>query len=220
MEPCLQVSSILDDCLYLGAYYTARDENVMRALGITHVVNVSAIELENSFESTTHYSPKYLDIYLHDLADENISIHFQDAHHFIKEALSTPGNKVLVHCRLGVSRSATIVISYLMQFNDMGLKTAFQFVCQRRPIIFPNFGFWDQLVRYECELQGTDSQSSFSLVDYVLHMTNAIRLEDHTKEVEKTESMRKVVREVLSRHTNLRKFTYEVHAALNFRRPE
>ena len=43
----------------------------------------------------------------------DISKHFKKAHEFIDENLKT--RNVLVHCQAGVSRSATIVISYIMK---------------------------------------------------------------------------------------------------------
>jgi len=46
-----------------------------------------------------------------------------------------------VHCFAGVSRSATIVIAYLMQEKEMNMEIAFSFASQARPIIFPNMGF-------------------------------------------------------------------------------
>jgi protein-tyrosine phosphatase len=191
----------------------------MQELGITHIVNVSAIELENAFEKHPTYCPKYLDVYIHDLADENITVHLQDTIEYIRRAIGDNG-KVLVHCRLGVSRSASVIIAYLMQYCDMSLRTAFFHVFARRPIVFPNFGFWDQLVRYECELQGTERAPTLCLTDYVLHMTNTIKLEDHSKDSERTENMRNVVKQVFEKHVNLRLFTYEVHNVLKFNRVE
>ncbi len=52
-----------------------------------------------------------------DDADEDIARHFEEAHDFITQALDTPSS-VLVHCRAGISRSASIVISYLMKRKE------------------------------------------------------------------------------------------------------
>jgi len=51
------------------------------------------------------------------------------------------GGGVLVHCFAGVSRSATCVIAYLMQEQDMTFEEAFSYASKRRPVIFPNMGF-------------------------------------------------------------------------------
>jgi len=46
-----------------------------------------------------------------------------------------------VHCYAGVSRSATIVIAYLMAEMNMGFMDAFSFTKSKRFVVFPNFGF-------------------------------------------------------------------------------
>lgn len=56
---------------------------------------------------------------------------------------------VLVHCHAGVSRSATVVIAYLMQEKDLTFDQAFSFASKKRPVIFPNMGFQRQLQEWE-----------------------------------------------------------------------
>jgi len=53
---------------------------------------------------------------------------------------------------LGVSRSATIVLAYLMKYHHNTIKEAFYFLIEKRPQIWPNEGFLLQLIRYETEL--------------------------------------------------------------------
>ncbi len=60
--------------------------------------------------------------------------------------------RCLVHCAAGVSRSATIVLAYLMKYHHNTLKEAFYFLIEKRPQIWPNEGFLLQLLRYETEL--------------------------------------------------------------------
>jgi len=67
------------------------------------------------------------------------------------------GKKVLVHCAAGVSRSATIVLGYLLTFNNMTLREAHDHLKAARPVIRPNNGFWRQLVELEVELKGVSS---------------------------------------------------------------
>lgn len=54
--------------------------------------------------------------------------------------------KVLVHCSAGVSRSATIVIAYLMIKHKMTYMKALIYVKMKRNIICPNQGFKRQLM--------------------------------------------------------------------------
>ena len=61
-------------------------------------------------------------------------------------------DKVLVHCSQGASRSATIVIAYLMWSKKMPYKEALEFVKKKRSVIRPNPGFKAQLELFEKEL--------------------------------------------------------------------
>eukprot|EP00771_Trimastix_marina_P000558 gnl/Trimastix_PCT/1577.p1 GENE.gnl/Trimastix_PCT/1577~~gnl/Trimastix_PCT/1577.p1 ORF type:complete len:276 (+),score=28.93 gnl/Trimastix_PCT/1577:329-1156(+) len=56
---------------------------------------------------------------------------------------------VLVHCRLGQSRSATVVIAYLMRHLRMSLDAAVQDVVRKRPSVNPNHGFLRQLMAWD-----------------------------------------------------------------------
>jgi len=71
----------------------------------------------------------------------------------IDDALCS-GGRVLVHCTLGASRSATIVIAFLMFSRKWTVETAFHFLKERRPVINPNKGFWKQLSEFEGRLFG------------------------------------------------------------------
>jgi hypothetical protein len=56
---------------------------------------------------------------------------------------------VLVHCKMGVSRSASTVLAYAMKSENWSLAEALTYVVKRRPIVKPNEGFRSQLVVYE-----------------------------------------------------------------------
>lgn len=58
-------------------------------------------------------------------------------------------NRVLVHCAMGRSRSATMVIMYLMRKYQIEWSLAFDIVKHRREIVDPNEGFISKLKEYE-----------------------------------------------------------------------
>jgi protein-tyrosine phosphatase len=62
------------------------------------------------------------------------------------------GKKVLVHCRMGISRSATMIIAHLMNRHGLTMKQAISHVERSRPIINPNPGFMTQLKIFEIYL--------------------------------------------------------------------
>lgn len=62
------------------------------------------------------------------------------------------GGAVLVHCAQGRSRSATIVIAYLMWSRTINYDASFQLVKRARDMAQPNTGFEAQLRAYEGSL--------------------------------------------------------------------
>jgi protein-tyrosine phosphatase len=80
---------------------------------------------------------------LDDSPNENILKHFEEAHKFINNDVT------LVHCYAGISRSATIVISYLIKYHNMSLVQALEYCRSIRPIVNPNKGFMLQLIEFE-----------------------------------------------------------------------
>ena len=63
------------------------------------------------------------------------------------------GGVILIYCRAGMSRSATLCIAYFMRHHNMSLDEAYEFVRKQRPIIHPNAGFMRQLKDYEAKLR-------------------------------------------------------------------
>lgn len=128
--------------VYLGNRRFAWSIHLLKALGITHIVNC-AQELPNPFTDDINY--KYFA--LHDSPDQPIDQHFKEAHQFIEDAIGS-GGAVLIHCYAGISRSATILTSYLMKTYNMSPADALSHIQRIRPIVNPNKGFRTQLVKY------------------------------------------------------------------------
>lgn len=99
---------------------------------------------------------KYVYIALEDEEDENIEQHFTTVVEFI-ESERKNGGKTLVYCGLGISRSVTFVLAYLMIHQKMKLVDAYKFVQKRRSIICPNVGFFKQLINLEIQLYGSQT---------------------------------------------------------------
>ncbi|KAF7896647.1 uncharacterized protein EAF01_009050 [Botrytis porri] len=59
--------------------------------------------------------------------------------------------RVLVHCGLGISRSGTVVLGYVMRERALDREEALAFVRQKRSRVQPNIGFWEQLgIWHDC----------------------------------------------------------------------
>ncbi|XP_019714108.1 uncharacterized protein LOC109508512 [Hippocampus comes] len=140
------VSAILP-FLYLGNERDAQDLDLLLHLNIGYVVNV-----------TTHLPLYHLKSGLHykrlpatDNSKQNLRQYFEEVFEFIEEAYQS-GQGVLVHCQAGVSRSATIVIAYLMKHTLMTMTDAYKYVRSRRPVVSPNLNFMGQLLEFERDL--------------------------------------------------------------------
>uniref|UniRef100_A0AC11BFG8 Dual specificity phosphatase 26 n=1 Tax=Ovis aries TaxID=9940 RepID=A0AC11BFG8_SHEEP len=131
--------------LYLGDQEIANNHRELRRLGITHVLNASHSRWRGTPEAYEGLGIRYLGVEAHDSPAFDMSVHFQAAADFIHRALSQPGGRILVHCAVGVSRSATLVLAYLMLYHRLTLVEAIKKVKDHRGII-PNRGFLRQLL--------------------------------------------------------------------------
>ncbi|XP_036438147.1 dual specificity protein phosphatase 10 [Colossoma macropomum] len=134
--------------LFLGNERDAQDLDQMQRMNIGYILNV-----------TTHLPLYHYDLGLFnykrlpatDSNKQNLRQYFEEAFEFIEEAHQA-GKGLLIHCQAGVSRSATIVIAYLMKHTWMTMTDAYKFVKTRRPIISPNLNFMGQLLEFEEDL--------------------------------------------------------------------
>jgi predicted protein tyrosine phosphatase len=137
--------------LYLGSWLDADSVDELRKHNVTRVLNVAEeCPISSSCEhAIAAGSIKVKKLDLRDHSDEDIAAHFAEALCFVHEGI-TRNEGVLVHCRQGVSRSATIVLAYLMEYgivddkgypHPMTYADAFDYVKERRPFISPNLGF-------------------------------------------------------------------------------
>jgi dual specificity protein phosphatase 1B len=131
--------------LYLGSYDAACDAAVLESCKITHILTVAS-DLPPRFPGFFTYKI----ISALDTESQDLYSTFQEAQTFISQALES--GRILVHCLMGVSRSATIVIAYLMLFQQVPLNSAFNFVYSKRPQIGPNDNFLRQLKRLESSI--------------------------------------------------------------------
>ncbi|XP_005988285.1 dual specificity protein phosphatase 26 [Latimeria chalumnae] len=138
--------------LYLGDQDIAANRRELTKLGITHILNACHSKWRGGAEYYEGMNITYFGVEAHDSPTFDMSPHFYPAADFIHQALQETGRKILVHCAVGVSRSATLVLAYLMIHHHMTLVEAIKTVKDHRGII-PNRGFLRQLVNLDNTLR-------------------------------------------------------------------
>ncbi|MBN3296690.1 dual specificity phosphatase 28 [Amia ocellicauda] len=141
----LKLCKITDSLLISNARSACSDE-LIRQEGITLCINVSVQQPFPSARVSTLRVPVYDD------PAENLYRHFDRCADAIHSAASGGGRSV-VYCKNGRSRSASICMAYLMKHQGLSLSQAFQAVKTARSVVEPNKGFWEQLQKYEKELE-------------------------------------------------------------------
>ena len=133
-------NEIVNDFLYISGYKTASTASDLQSMKITNIINCSGDLCENlSFSGIN-----YLTLNIRDNVSENIECLFFKCINYINEAKEKKG-RVLIHCYKGVSRSVSILISYLIYLYKWTYDEAFDFVQSKRSIANPNIGFYLQL---------------------------------------------------------------------------
>lgn len=136
------------DNIYLGSAFNAASYDTLIEYNISVIINVTK-EISNYFPDDFNYI-KY-DLY--DNNEHSILEYLNDAYKKIKHHQHNTTGNILVHCYMGRSRSASVVIYYLMRscYNDKGelysFDEALEYVKNKRPIVNPTFRFTKDLAK-------------------------------------------------------------------------
>ncbi|KAN0132534.1 phosphatases II [Lactarius tabidus] len=134
------IDTVIDGQLYIGNLSAAKSTDLRRHFGITHIVSACP--------DYPLQGPNHLTIPVQDSEYEDILVHLPEACRFISGAING-GGRVLVHCVMGISRSATVVAAYLMSTRHISTHKAIAFIKRARPQIQPNYGFIKELHVFE-----------------------------------------------------------------------
>jgi hypothetical protein len=103
-------SIVIDDFLYHGDLNHASNIKLLNELGIRHIIDVCDCQLDKEILENFHV----LWINLYDELKVDIRKHFDETNQFLYECRQK-NEKVLVNCQMGISRSSSIVLAYLMK---------------------------------------------------------------------------------------------------------
>jgi len=142
--------------LFLGNKGAAENTDFLVEKGISHILNLASDTNLKFFvapdkEGLKKHGIELKELKLRDNAGENICEKFRESGMWLRSSLAT-GGRVMVNCWQGASRSATIVLAYLIQHHKLNLIAAIKRLKNIRDIR-PNNGFLRQLLYLELQLQ-------------------------------------------------------------------
>jgi len=151
--------SRVTDYMYLGNLGHANNPDLLRQMGIGQILSVGEMatwkdgELDNWGKDNVMVVQRVQDNGVDPLTDE-----FERCLNFIDRG-KAKNTATLVHCRVGVSRSATICIAEVMRTLGYSFPRAYCFVRARRlnVIIQPHLRFSYELLKWEEKLRRTTS---------------------------------------------------------------
>ncbi|KAF6138008.1 hypothetical protein GIB67_041881 [Kingdonia uniflora] len=154
--------SSISTSLFIGGALAARSVYTLQHLGITHILCLCSNEIGQSdsqlpelfqYKNFAVSSSTLLFMLISDNEDTKISDLFEEACNFVENAEHS-GGRVLVHCFEGRSRSATLVLAYLMLRKHMTLLEAHDTLLRVHRRARPNQGFAKALSNLDKELYG------------------------------------------------------------------
>jgi len=143
----------IDDGLYLGNEENARDSRLLARLKVDRVLCVAKEVITTTNSEEYDDGVKRLKLpWGHD--HPTVLDELPELVKFVEvdpiEEKSTGHRAALVHCALGISRSATVVIALVMQRHRWTFARAYDFVKSKAPWVGPNMSLVYQL----CDLEG------------------------------------------------------------------
>lgn len=146
------------DGLFLSDYESLTEENI-RSRNISFIINATVEKDNLNFQNV-----EFMKLNIYDAPTENIK-KLMDVCADRIQTVRTVGGHSLVHCAIGVSRSVTICLAFLVKYENKTLRQAYYDLKSVRPIIRPNEGFWKQLISFEMDVHG---KASVKLITYPL----------------------------------------------------
>jgi len=141
--------------IYIGNFEGACSYELCQRNNIAVIMNMSTKTIRK------HPNIRYYAFPIGDLPSEDILSLFKMTSNIIEGHLQA-GQNILVNCNMGVSRSTTIVLAYIMKKTKMELAPALALCRSFRVCCNPNPGFIKQLERHQQRIQGTKAGKKVS----------------------------------------------------------
>jgi hypothetical protein len=132
--------------LYLGDIFTIENYQYHQLDTFSLIINISNIPIR---QITREYliGINIIEIQFPDVPESNIGDYFDSTYNMINNCLLNE-QKVLTYCKVGKSRSVSIIINYLMISQNISYELAFTQMITKKSSIGPNYGFIQQLKKH------------------------------------------------------------------------
>lgn len=129
-------SHIIDN-IYLGNAYNAANYETLKDSNIEVIINITN-NIPNYYEDEFIYN-KYV---MKDNNESTITEYLMDSYNFINR---NKNKNILIHCYAGSSRSASLVLFYLIKHYNMPFEDANNFLKSKRDIVNINITFINEI---------------------------------------------------------------------------
>lgn len=136
-----QKISQMQEGIFVSGDLVARNKDLLLETGITHIINCAGNVCLNYHSEVFSYTTYFIK----DSNNFNIECLFYPVISLIETTLES-GGKVLLHCMQGVSRSVSLLISYLIYKHQKPYEEVLSSCKEIREICSPNVGFQFQLI--------------------------------------------------------------------------
>lgn len=137
-------TEILPGFLYLGSYDNASRSELLKTVGITHILN-TVPTCQNLYKNSFHY---------HTVSSKPPD--YNECFSYLDSVQQEKG-RVLVHCMTGTSMSPSVVIGYLMRLRRWRLNESYKWVHDRRACVSLQEGEATRLQQLEVQVLGESS---------------------------------------------------------------
>ena len=126
--------------LFMSGYDSACNWSQLSGSGISHVVNLTSQHCPNLQFSGVEYSS----FCLSDHPEFDLTPHLHQILNVISSKIRE-GKRVLVHCKMGISRAPSVVIAFLIKSLGMSYQNALEHIVNINSRVCPNLGYLIQL---------------------------------------------------------------------------
>lgn len=142
-----------------STYATAESSTSPNHVATDHHNNKSTATASNSSTSTPEKFPEY--IYVPWDHNSKLTTDLEHLTNLIAEKAQDSNKKILIHCQCGVSRSASLLVAYVMRKNpSWGVHEAYSWVKNKSPSISPNMSLIYQLMEWSQMVQKLDGSTN------------------------------------------------------------